>query len=1104
MAWELERKELAESAARLVSYGSNPLTGDIELVRFWPVGADKLIASAEAFLDRYTTAAADPATVASQHYVDNPLAGAPSAKPFPGRWRPVTDARGKRRQAEGEQGVYQTLRLGYITSLVSGTVPALSWDSARIGQDGISHAPTDGVNGTEDWISVRWVNVSPFHAETIVQSINGLTHNTFAPVIKGEAYGTGFTRLYCTHSIAEDGSAVITLLLAKPRVSITAFSGWMTSKRRDMTYHWNVPKFIAQAVIDAEKGVGKSVNPSYNKDSKTFDIVVEAKSIIPSVRMNVLDATACSFYEWDSFYRGVGDPTLYPVPAPANGWTYRRTEDDNGDGTYDVRINSRQTRYRPIPQRLAEASTLDRTYVYEQLGVVDQAIPDITNPPQGVMYDQTYEVREDCSKDVKTASQVSVPAAVYFAARRTPFLRVDVATYAASRSQLDAPAPTSGVYDVQQNLAKDGTYSGDVTYKVGTNQGQAEFASTRSGLQDEDSVLYRKRTTPVVAPESGQRGIYQVSNNLDDEGLYDGNGTYRVSKAATVGFVSRRSKFLDASTVFYKNADRPVDAPRPNAGLYTASNQMNQDKTYDGDITYQVGDNSGVALFSSQRSGLAAEDSAVYKSITAPVEAPESGIGGVYRASNQLDDDGFYNSGLQYQTERAAGMEFLSAQAPSSYETTRVYRNNNGLIVAPAAVPGSVYSMRTTIRDTKLYDVDVGLKVSVPDTVYVVSRASATLLEAKTMYRSSRAPLEVPLRPARGVYSVQSTENEDHTYSGDITYQVPQATVAPVASMRTGLSVEDGAIYQGQLDPVVAPACGQGGLYRANNNLTDAGVYDGSLTYQASVEAQAAIAASSSPTDRSDSLIYKNSMAAPQAPAPGRGGVYQVNASMNADKTYDGTLVYEVPIPFGMVFSASRGALDSQASALYQARETRLDAPTGHVYGIYRATNRIRRDGLYDGDLTYDLGRPFAMYYAWQTRYGVAMDYLYVNQTELPSSLIGSLNNLRNNAVSFQPGPDGLLTGSVTSRPAGADGGEGWDSFTHAFYRTDLKLRASFKRWFTMYVCVKQTLVHTQAYGFLPAGNIPEIYKADVDVIGGTKYRAFYELCLYDSGWVAG
>jgi len=100
MAYEQEKKFLAEEAAIRVSYWSNPQTGNAVLVRRWTISRAELHASIVAYLNTIKT-------------VTNPCAIADGkSKPYPGVWRvfPFQAILGKG-VPEDQQGITQTLVL---------------------------------------------------------------------------------------------------------------------------------------------------------------------------------------------------------------------------------------------------------------------------------------------------------------------------------------------------------------------------------------------------------------------------------------------------------------------------------------------------------------------------------------------------------------------------------------------------------------------------------------------------------------------------------------------------------------------------------------------------------------------------------------------------------------------------------------------------------------------------------------------------------------------------------------------------------------------------------------------------------------------------------
>jgi hypothetical protein len=377
------------------------MLGDSEINLAWKVSAPDQVPHLRWFLENYTW---DSNTVECK-YVDDPIVKGSAVL---GRWRQAY-VRDLKKNEKGQDIYYiiLTLRKGYIESLVTASV--LDYSEARVDQVRQLPAGTCTTNpgGTtaSDFVILKWNNISPYKVETIKDQIEALAPDTFSPVIRGESYGTNMHRLYISSSIETDGSATINLLLASPEFTLTGFQTWQTNKQTNITYHWDVPRTIAQALINTEQGRGKSVIPSYNPTQGLVDIVVYTKDFTTSSVTGITLVDMCDYSITGNLYWGVYDPNnaAYACPAYSSGLTYFKDVSNNDDGTYDISIRVRKARYRNYPLRQSMESVMLERWEHLQLNVSDESVPDISSATRGYIYRQSRNPNEDCSSNYDTS-----------------------------------------------------------------------------------------------------------------------------------------------------------------------------------------------------------------------------------------------------------------------------------------------------------------------------------------------------------------------------------------------------------------------------------------------------------------------------------------------------------------------------------------------------------------------------------------------------------------------------------------------------------------------------------------------------------------------------
>lgn len=244
--------------ARFAARASRPLALDDEVTRYWKVDAH-LSERVRAFLDLYGD---------GDHYIATPgrethAITAPALDQGVGQGtNPDTDAGGTPvgvwrvvrnfEEPDNPGTVFQTLRRGWITTLVSGSAPI--WTEARVAQaSGGSAIPVIGAS-SGSWrhlvLTVVWYGIDPTKAESVAAGLRNLGAASWTPTIRGESYGSGWHRLRVDHQPAEDGSATITMLLAQAEAALDVYSNKGTTREIVSTTLYGVPNGLAQVYVD--------------------------------------------------------------------------------------------------------------------------------------------------------------------------------------------------------------------------------------------------------------------------------------------------------------------------------------------------------------------------------------------------------------------------------------------------------------------------------------------------------------------------------------------------------------------------------------------------------------------------------------------------------------------------------------------------------------------------------------------------------------------------------------------------------------------------------------------------------------------------------------
>jgi len=514
-----------------IENSSVPLLGDNEINLAWKFSSPDVFPNLKWFIENYTWAT----NTQKMRYVSDPVI---AGQTHLGIWRQV-NIRELKRTELGTEFYYLilTLRKGFIETIItgSGTELSIDWTEARL--DNSKQFPpgscttNPGGNTESRYFIIKWNNVSPLCLEKIEKEISNFTQqtvDTFSPTIKGEELPTGLHRLSTASTIEQDGSGTVVVTLCSPEFTLSGFQTWLTHKQTSLTYYWDVPRAIAQALIDTEKALGKSCVPSYNSTEGLVDLVVYTKDINTSSLLNVVLTDICDYTLYGDFYWGVSNPNIYACPTYVAGVTYSKDIGDNGDGSYDIIIRSRKARYRYYGIRQTLESISTERYTVLQMNVTTETVPDISTIPQGTIYRQSRSPNDDCSSNFETSFDQGIETSI------------------------------------------------------------AEMKVVGSGVEDSYIYVNRNRTTVLPAVDGIEGKIYRVTNELNDFNLFDSTRQTQVSKPVEIyttfnttygqGWV-RVFRNLPIATLNGYLTGLPV-----NPGI---SISINADLTYDGNLTYR-------------------------------------------------------------------------------------------------------------------------------------------------------------------------------------------------------------------------------------------------------------------------------------------------------------------------------------------------------------------------------------------------------------------------------------------------------------------------------------------------------------------------------------
>ena len=557
------------------------MLGDSEINLAWKISTPDKVPTLRWFLENYTW----PTNADKQRSVVDPVV---KGNPVIGIWRQV-NVRDMKRTEQGQEFFYVilTLRKGYIETLLDAE-DELDWSEARVEQVRQLPAGTctanPGGSTVSEFVICKWNNISPYKVEAIKTEIEGLDSSTFAPVIRGEAYGSNFHRLYVADNIETDGSATISLLLATPQFTLTGFQTWATHKQTSVTYHWDVPRAIAQVLIDVEQGLGKSVVPSYNPTQGLVDIVVYVKDFSGASITGITLVDMCDYTMYGSLYWGVSDPDLYACPSYAPGLVYYKDISDNGDGSYDVSIRTRKARFRNYPLRQSLESVMTERYEHLQMNVTTEDVPDISSIPVGTIYRQSRNPNDDCSSTYDTSYDRGIELTVdQTAIANTKFETDYEKTIRNTASVQTASSAIGYIYRVNNSINDFDLYDITMQTRKAVNVDQSERRTSSSAFVNDYETIERNNAAPISVADQTPGTIIVADNNLNDFGLYDNVERKKVA----VKVEEERLRTLSSSVAEQysrntKNDTAPITTvDGVEARIYRVSYNLNDFKLYD-------------------------------------------------------------------------------------------------------------------------------------------------------------------------------------------------------------------------------------------------------------------------------------------------------------------------------------------------------------------------------------------------------------------------------------------------------------------------------------------------------------------------------------------
>ena len=485
---------------------------------------------------------------------------------------------------------------------------------------------------------------------------------------------------------------------------------------------------------------------------------------------------------------------------------------------------------------------------------------------------------------------------------------------------------------------------------------KVEFASLRSTLEDDNTLLYSRSSYEIESPEQPAGSLYRAANSFnDDDATYDGNLVYAAGIYAVAKWNQRRTAFSATDELLYRNSSSKIDAPEvTSAGLYEARNSINEFGLYDSALVYSRGTGGGSAKHSSRRGTLQDDDRILYREQNAAIQAPDSSPGHIYDATNSLNDRGTYDATLQYSQGNAATVTWRSQRTAFGQSDRVLYRNATTKVEAPSISTPGLYAADNAINQFGLYDSTLVYSRGTGGGQALHSSRRSALDDAeRIIYRESNNKVDTPAAPVGSIYEANNSLNENGTYNGTLQYSTGNAKTTEFKARQTARAESSQVLYQNNSSKVEAPADGAGFQYDASNRVNSFGLYDSQLVYNAGVEQKLYQKVRTLPNGEGYETVdlYRNTSSVPAAETNVARNVYAQEFSLNEFDLYDGrrTHLQRTSNQFGTIISNRTEQTDAY-QYLYENRDSWVNVPAGQE-GNARFQRNVE-DGTYTGSLT--------------------------------------------------------------------------------------------------------------------------------------------------------
>jgi len=646
MAYEQEKKFLADGDAKRVSYYCSPRTGGKRLVRRWTTTRKELMSSSLTYINTIMA-------------VTNPQA---DGKEYPGEWRVISNTGPEKKTDPNVQGITQTLAQGILDDY--------EWGSSESTlDDGYSYSYRD---------SAYLIQAKTPGQGEISQSSNTLNdkllYDADANITRSHPYNWNTHTTENAMGYADDIG--YKNYLTRPEAPASTVQGTIydarSSLNRDGTYDGSVGYGYSKPRLweDVSKTVlAESYDRTYVNyrtrptapDTLVLGLIYDSKSTVnkdDTYNGNVSYQYAKPAEWYDVVNTVMDEQTGYSylnkraqVVAPSGtalGFTYDAKSSLNKDGTYNGDIGvgySKPIAWTDATQTVTGISSDNSYRNYRTKPTAPEA------ETIGFVYDARMTLNRDGTYNGGIGYEYAKPAEWSDKTNTTLGTTLGY-SYANQRTKPAAhdTLAVGFVYDGKSTLNRDGTYNGGVGYEYAKPvMLENVIESTLMTIYGLDYLAYRTRPT---APAAAVQGMwYDSKSTISRDGTYNGGVGYEYAKPVSLDSITGNSVLgTDYEVAYLSYRTRPeVPADTVQGLIYDAKSTIHRDGTYHGGVGYSYSKPVMLSDHVGQTLNTASYEVAYLNYRTRPAIPSVIPIGTVYDTKSTIGKDGSYQGQVGYQ-----------------------------------------------------------------------------------------------------------------------------------------------------------------------------------------------------------------------------------------------------------------------------------------------------------------------------------------------------------------------------------------------------------------------------------------------------------------------